>query len=225
MNLLALETSSPVGSVAIETPAGVLVRELGLPREQTEQIIALTDELLRAAGIGLQELNAIAFGRGPGSFTGLRVSAAVAQGLAAVDDLPLLPVSSLLCLAERAWREHGCERALVCVDAHMGEVYWASAAVHAGVVGIVGDERLGAPGDVGSAPRVPYYAVGSGFAAHAEALAPVARAAERVLPTLTPSAVDLLPQAKRDLGEGRVTAATAALPVYLREHTAWRRSS
>jgi tRNA threonylcarbamoyladenosine biosynthesis protein TsaB len=225
MNLLAFETSSPVGSVALETPAGVLVRELGSPREQTEQIIALTDELLRAAGIGLQDLNGIAFGRGPGSFTGLRVSAAVAQGLAAVDDLPLLPVSSLLCLAERAWREHGCERALVCIDAHMGEVYWAGAAVHGGAVGIVGDERLGAPSDVRSPHGAPYYAVGSGFAAHADALAPVARAALRVLPALTPSAVDLLPRAKRDLAEGRVAAAAAALPVYLREHTAWRRSS
>jgi len=225
MNLLALETSSPVGSVAIETPAGVLVRELGLPREQTEQIIALTDELLRRAGIGLQDLNGIAFGRGPGSFTGLRVSVAVAQGLAAVDAIPLLPVSSLLCLAERAWREHGCERVLVCVDAHMGEVYWAGAAAHAGAVGIVGDERLGAPGDVEPVPGAPYYAVGSGFAAHADALAQVARRAVRVLPALTPSAVDLLPQAKRDLAAGRVAAPAAALPVYLREHTAWRRSS
>ena len=125
MNLLGLETSSTVGSVAVETPGGMLVREIATPREQTAQILALIDELLREAGIGLPDLNGIAFGRGPGSFTGLRVSVAVAQGLAAVAGMPLLPVSSLLCLAERAWREHGCERALVCVDAHMGEVYWA----------------------------------------------------------------------------------------------------
>ena len=125
MNLLGLETSSTVGSVAVETPGGVLVREIATPREQTAQILALIDELLREAGIGLPDLDGIAFGRGPGSFTGLRVSVAVAQGLAAVAGMPLLPVSSLLCLAERAWREHGCERALVCVDAHMGEVYWA----------------------------------------------------------------------------------------------------
>ena len=225
MNVLALETSSSVGSVAIETPAGVLVRELGQPREQTEQIIALTDELLRAAGIGLPDLDGIAFGRGPGSFTGLRVSVAVAQGLAAVDRLPLLAVSSLLCLAERASREHGCERALVCVDAHMGEVYWATAARHDGVVAIVGDERLAAPSDVAPPAGAPYCAMGSGFRAHADALAKIAHGAERVFATLTPSAVDLLPQAKRDLEAGRFTAAAAALPVYLREHTAWRRSS
>jgi tRNA threonylcarbamoyladenosine biosynthesis protein TsaB len=225
MNLLALETSSSLGSVAIETPAGVLVRELGLPREQTEQIIALTDQLLRAVGIDLHELDGIAFGRGPGSFTGLRVSVAVAQGLAAVDGTPLLPVSSLLGLAERGWREHGIERALVCVDAHMGEVYWAQAAREGGVVGIVGDERLGAPGDVRVVSGAPYSAVGSGFEAHADALAAVADGARRVLPALRPSAVDLLPQAKRDLAAGRAASAAAALPVYLREHTAWRRSS
>ena len=225
MKLLALETSSSVGSVAIDTPAGVLVRELKTPREQTEQIIALTDELLRAAGIGLHDLDGIAFGRGPGSFTGLRVSVAVAQGLAAVDGLPLLPVSSLLCLAERAWREHSCERALVCVDAHMGEVYWARAAVRDGVVGIVGDERLAAPTDVAPPSEAPYCAIGSGFTAHADALAQVARGAASVFATLTPSAVDLLPQAKRDLEAGHTLAAAAALPVYLREHTAWRRSS
>ena len=228
MNLLGLETSSTIGSVAVETPGSTLVREIATPREQTAQILALIDELLREAGIGLPDLNGIAFGRGPGSFTGLRVSVAVAQGLAAVAGMPLLPVSSLLCLAERAWREHGCERALVCVDAHMGEVYWALAERRGGVVGIAGDERLGTPSDVTPPAAVAasaWFAIGSGFAAHADALAAVRQTAAQVLPALVPSAVDLFPQAKRDLAAARVAAPTAALPVYLREHTAWRRSS
>jgi tRNA threonylcarbamoyladenosine biosynthesis protein TsaB len=225
MNLLALETSSSVGSVVLETPAGVLVREMATPRDQTEQILALTDELLRVAGIGLPDLSGIAFGRGPGSFTGLRVSVAVAQGLAAVGGTPLLPVSSLLALAERAAREHGCERTLVCVDAHMGEVYSAVAERRGGAIGIVGDERLGAPADVVPPAGTGWCAVGNGFAAHAGALAGLRGIATCLLPGLTPSAADLLPQAKRNLAAGRVAAAAAALPVYLREHTAWRRSS
>jgi tRNA threonylcarbamoyladenosine biosynthesis protein TsaB len=224
VNLLGLETSSSIGSVALETPAGVLVREIPTPREQTEQILALTDELLRVAGIGLEQLNGIAFGRGPGSFTGLRVSVAVAQGLAAVHALPLLPVSSLLCLAQGAWRKHGCERALVCVDAHMGEVYWAHAEQRADWVAIAGEERLGAPADVAPLPGA-WCAVGGGFTAHAADLTHVFGGAASVLAELKPSAVDLFPQAKRDLAAGRSAAATAALPVYLREHTAWRRSS
>jgi len=225
MNLLAFETSSRIGSVALETPAGLLVRELGVPREQTERLLAMTDELLAAAGIGLQDLDGIAFGRGPGSFTGLRVSVAVAQGLAAVTGVPLLPVSSLLCLAERAWQDAGCRRALVCVDAHMGEVYSAAAECRGGMVEIVGGERLGAPAEVVAPEGSDWCAVGSGFAAYAEPLAAVARAAERVLPELVPSAEALLPQARRDLAAGRAALPSAALPVYLREHTAWRRSS
>jgi len=225
MNLLAFETSSRLGSVALETPAGLTVRELGIPREQTERLLATTDELLGAAGIDLNSLDAIAFGRGPGSFTGLRVSVAVAQGLAAASGVPLLPVSSLLCLAERAWHEAPFERALVCVDAHMGEVYWALAEHRGGLVEIVGDERLGAPADVGPPGAAPWCAVGNGFAAHAEALAPLTRAAAKVLPDLVPAAAALLPKAKRDLEAGLITRPEAALPVYLREQTAWKRSS
>jgi tRNA threonylcarbamoyladenosine biosynthesis protein TsaB len=225
MNLLAFETSSASGSVALETAAGVTVRDLGIPREQTERLLRVTDELLAAAGIELGSLDGIAFGRGPGSFTGLRVSVAVAQGLGVASGVPLLPVSSLLCLAERAWQEARCERALVCVDAHMGEVYWAHAARRGDAVEIVGDERLSAPADVAPFEAPPWCAVGNGFTAHSEALARVARAAASVLPELVPSAAALLPRAKRDLEAGRTTPPSAALPVYLRDQTAWRRSS
>jgi len=225
MNLLAFETSSRIGSVALETPAGVLVRELGSPREQTERLLAITDELLALARVELESLACIAFGRGPGSFTGLRVSVAVAQGLAAVTGVPLLPVSSLLGLAERARREAGCRRALVCVDAHMGEVYFAVAECRGGTVEIVGGERLGRPAEVVAPEGSDWCAVGSGLAAYAEPLAGVIRAAEQVLPELVPSAESLLPQAKRDLAAGRAASPSAALPVYLREHTAWKRSS
>jgi tRNA threonylcarbamoyladenosine biosynthesis protein TsaB len=225
MNLLGFETSSALGSVALATPRGLLVREIATPREQTERILALTDELLAEAGITLAQLDGIAFGQGPGSFTGLRVSVAVAQGLAAVTGVPLLPVSSLACLAQRAWREHRCERGIVCVDAHMGEVYWAEFTVEEGMAGVVGAERLGPPADVAALLGEGWYAVGNGFAAHAEALAATARAVARVLPGLVPSAEDLFLKARRDLAAGRGVAATAARPVYLREHTAWRRTS
>ena len=225
MNLLALETSAAIGSVALATKAGMLVRMIASTREQTDQLIRYTDELLAEAGIALTDLAGIAFGRGPGSFTGLRVSAAVAQGLSAVSGVPVLPVSSLLCVAERAWREHGCERALVCVDAHMGEVYSAETECRAGVAAIVGAERLSQPQDVAVPHRSGWWAVGNGFASRADALATAAKAAARVLPDLLPSAVDLFPQARRDLEAGLGVAAQAALPVYLRGETAWRRTS
>jgi hypothetical protein len=105
-------------------------------------------------------------------------------------------------------------------------VYSALAERRGGVVELVGGGRLGAPADVAPPSAGPAWcAAGSGFAAHAAALAGVTRAAALVLPELEPSAADLLPQAKRDLAAGRIAAPGAALPVYLREHTAWRRSS
>lgn len=225
MNLLALETSAAVGSVALATKAGVLVRTIASTREQTDQLLKHTDDLLAEAGLELEDLAGIAFGRGPGSFTGLRVSAAVAQGLSVVSGVPVLPVSSLLVIAERAWREHGCESALVCVDAHMGEVYSAETERRSGTVAVVGAERLSQPQDVG-VPRAPgWWAVGNGFASHAEALATAAKAAARVLPDLLPCAIDLFPQARRDLEAGRGAGPQAALPVYLRGETAWKRTS
>ena len=227
MNLLGIETSGAIGSVALHTAAGVLVREIATPREQTERVLGLVDDLLAAAGTALEALDGIAFGRGPGSFTGLRVSAAVAQGLSAGTGVPVLPVSSLLCLAERAWREWGCARCLVCIDAHMGEVYWAESARRDGIVQIVGTERLVAPAEVAPLSGTDWAAVGSGFGPPGPGREPTVSltAGVQVLAALQPSAQDLFPQAARDLAEGRGVDAAAALPVYLREHTAWRRSS
>lgn len=227
MNLLGIETSGTIGSVAVRTATAVLQREIATPREQTEQVLRLVDDLLAAAGTTLEALDGIAFGRGPGSFTGLRVSTAVVQGLSAATGVPVLPVSSLLCLAERAWREWGCERCLVCVDAHMGELYSAESARRDGVVQIVGSERLVTPADVAPLAGAGWAAVGSGFATPGpgQALAAPLAAAARVLAALQPSAQDLFPHAQRELAAGRGIDAAAALPVYLREHTAWRRSS
>lgn len=224
MKLLGIETSSAIGSVALRLPAGVLIRTLPTPREQTEQLIRLTDELLAEAGLALRALDGVAFGRGPGSFTGLRVAAAVAQGFALASGVPLLPVSSLLCIAQHAWRTQRVQHSLVCVDAHMGELYSGEFEQRGGVVEPVGAERLSAPAEL-MVPRAPWTAVGGGFAAHREALAGAVAQAERVLPDVLPHAQDLLPQAARDLAAGRAVPPAAALPVYLREHTAWRRSS
>jgi tRNA threonylcarbamoyladenosine biosynthesis protein TsaB len=225
MKLLAFETSSSAGSIALKLPHGIAVRTIATPREQTERLLALADELLGEAGLELRELDAIAFGRGPGSFTGLRVAAAVAQGFAVASGVPLVPVSSLLCIAQGAFRTAGARRSLVCVDAHMGEAYWGEYEVLDGRAEPAGPERLGAPAEVASPWQSGWTAAGDGFAAHRAALEAVSASAERVLPELKPSAEDLFPQAELDLAAGRAVGPAQALPVYLREHTAWRRSS
>ncbi|HEX6999961.1 MAG TPA: tRNA (adenosine(37)-N6)-threonylcarbamoyltransferase complex dimerization subunit type 1 TsaB [Gammaproteobacteria bacterium] len=221
MKLLAIELSSAVGSVALAVDGRVTERAIHSPRAQQSLVLPLVDELLGETGLELAGLDGVAFGRGPGSFTGLRIAAAVAQGFGLAAALPLLPVSSLAALAQRAWREGGAEAALTCVDAHMGEVYWAAYAIEDGVAVLRGEERLGPPASVEPPADGAWHAVGDGFAAHAEALAAVAARAARVRPDLLPAARDLLPQAERDLAAGRHTPPEEALPVYLRGAGAW----
>jgi tRNA threonylcarbamoyladenosine biosynthesis protein TsaB len=225
MKLLGIETSSSVGSIALEVDGRTDAREIATPREQTSRLLELAHAVLVEANLVIGDLDGIAFGRGPGSFTGLRIAAAVAQGLAVGCGLPLLPVSSLLCLAQRAWREHGITAALVCVDAKMGEVYWGEFALADGVMGSIGDERIGGPQGVRAPTAVSWSAVGDGLAAHRDALAVTLAAADRALPELKPAAQDLFPSAFRALAAGKAVAPQDALPVYLREQTAWRRGS
>jgi tRNA threonylcarbamoyladenosine biosynthesis protein TsaB len=224
VKLLGIETSGRIGSVALSVDGRVDSREIANAREQTERLLAVVDELLARAGLEVAGLDGIAFGRGPGSFTGLRVAAAVAQGLAAPARLPLLPVSSLLCLAQRAWRSEQVQHALACVDAHMGEVYWGEFEVRDGALRALGGERLGAPAELVAPTNGPWAAVGDGFAAYRETLEPVLAAAARSLPDLVPSAEDLFAAASEALAAGHGARPRDALPVYLREHTAWRRN-
>ena len=142
MKLLAIETSSDVGTVALLAEETVEQQRIATPREQTERILPMIGELLATAGLPLEDLDGIAFGRGPGSFTGLRVAAAVAQGLGLAVNLPLLPVSSLAAMAQGLWRTEGQERSLVCIDARMGEVYWGVFEVREGLAELLGAEHL-----------------------------------------------------------------------------------
>jgi tRNA threonylcarbamoyladenosine biosynthesis protein TsaB len=136
----------------------------------------------------------------------------------------LLPVSSLLCLAQRAWRAERVAHAVVCVDAHMGEVYWGEFELRDGALRATGPERLGAPEELVPPSGSGWAAVGAGFAAQRVALTAVLAKAERALPELEPAAQDLFPAAAEALAAGLVTSPRDALPVYLREHTAWRRN-
>ncbi len=225
MKLLAIETSSAVGSLAVLDGTAVFEREIATPREQSERVLPLVRELVAEAGLTLGSLDAIAFGRGPGSFSGIRLAAAVAQGLALSCSLPVIAVSSLAAAAQRAWREHGSRRSLVCVDARMGEVYWALFRVDEGLAEREGPERLGAPATLQCPTNEPWVAVGNGFAEYGDELSAHVAKAAAVHGACLPTARDLLPRAKRDCAVGRVSPAVAALPVYLRDESAWRRSS
>ncbi len=223
MKLLAIETSSDIGSVALLIEEHLEQQRIASPREQTVRILPIIGELLATAGVPLKDLDGITFGRGPGSFTGLRVAAAVAQGLGLAVDVPLLPVSSLAAMAQGQWRTDAQERSLVCIDARMGEVFWGAYEIRAGLAELLGSEHLSDPGTVAWTGAGTWGGVGSGFDAYADALAGIVATAGSVQAACQPSAADLLPQALADLRGGRAQPAEEATPVYLRDESAWQK--
>ena len=222
VKLLAFETSSREGTVALQVDGAVQQESITTPREQTDQLLPLTARLLGGAGLSLRDLDAIAFGRGPGSFTGLRIAAAAAQGLGMATGLPLLPVSSLAATAQGLWRTHGSSNTLVCVDARMGEVYWAAFEIHGGVARGVGTEQLTAPEEVTSAGLVSWSAAGNAFEVYGDVLDELTAQARAVFAAVCPRAVDLFPLAAADLAAGRGRLPEDAGPAYLRSDSAWK---
>lgn len=222
--LLAIETSGAVGSLALRRGATLHERTLASARDQAEQLLPFVAELLGAADVAIAELDGIVFGRGPGSFTGLRIATAVAQGLALATQKPVIGISSLAAVAQHALDVSGVERSLVCIDARMGEVYFGSFEAEQGLVRARTPERLAVPEKV-TAPAWPRWtALGGGFGAYANALAGVTRQAEAVASDISARARDLLRLADRELAEGGAVAPTAARPAYLRDDSAWRRA-
>lgn len=222
MKALALETSGAAGSLALGIGDDVLERVIATPRQQAAAIVGLVDELLGEAGLTPAALDAIVVGRGPGSFTGLRMAVGVAQGLAMAAGLGVVPVSSLAGLAQTAWREAGAARTLVLVDARMGELYAARFEIRDGLAAGLGDERLLRPEAV-EPPPGRWTGVGDAFAAYAESLDAPIRAAAAVHAALAPAARDLLPLAAAALERGLAVRPETISPVYLRDRGAWSR--
>lgn len=221
MKLLAIETSSDCGTIALQSDGEIFSAELTAVREQSARIIPMIDALLEGAGLTLRMLDAIAFGRGPGSFTGVRLAASVAQGLGTAADLGLLAVSSLAALAQQVERREGVGRVLACIDARMGEVYWGEYAASSGRVRLIGREALSQPGAVICPTVSPWVAVGDGFARYAEALGEPVRQAALTRADWHPAAVDLLMLAAAALERGEAVAAEHCALAYLRDATAW----
>ena len=124
MKLLALETSTEACSAALYLDGEVTERYQLAPQQHNQLILPMLESLLAEAGLSLRHMDALAFGRGPGSFTGVRIAAGVVQGLAFGADLPVAPVSTLAAMAQEAFAETDSPFAFPCIDARMGEVYW-----------------------------------------------------------------------------------------------------
>jgi tRNA threonylcarbamoyladenosine biosynthesis protein TsaB len=235
VRILAIDTSTESCSAALLIDGVMRTREKRLERGHAGQILVLVDELLREAGVALGMLDALAFGRGPGAFTGLRLAASVAQGLAFGAGLPVVPVSDLRALAQRALEaDAGLAQVLVCTDARMREVYWGCFSRNAvGLAVAAGDERVSAPGGVqlpdawrqeaegspaGGLKRLAgLCGAGAGFAVYPE-LRNLVASGTPILDSLLPRAEEVARLGVAEVRENRALPPEEALPVYLRDN-------
>jgi len=221
LNLLAIETSTEFLSLAIARGENWYSRHTRVGQTHAEKILEGVDALLSEAGIALGDVGGIAYGEGPGSFTGLRIACGVVQGLALPRATPVLGVCTLLALAE----EIPAQDVIACIDARMGQVYHAAYRRAA-----AGWSEIVAPGlhDPESVPLVPgsgWAGCGSGFAKFGEVLGRrLAGALASVRGETMPTAAAVLRIAKPRFEAGEGNDPASALPLYLRDKVALKKS-
>jgi tRNA threonylcarbamoyladenosine biosynthesis protein TsaB len=220
--ILAIETSSELASCALLSDGAVIARESSGVRTHSQSILPMVQDLLAEAGVKLADCDAIAFGAGPGSFTGVRTACGIAQGLAFGADLPVVPLVTLAAMALACRERTGASEILVVLDARMGEVYWAQYRYADGWQ-VVSAPALCAPGAVAPLPAQHLAACGNGFAEYAAAFAerPFASGA---LTDIVPHARELAQLAAPAFARGEAVPAAQAQPLYLRNKVAYTSS-
>lgn len=214
MKLLALDTATEACSAAVWVDGAVVEHYELAPRRHAILILPMIETVLAEAGLGVAQLDAIAFGRGPGAFTGVRVAVGVAQGIAFAADLPVVPISTLAALALDAANAMGVSHIAAALDARMGEVYWGAYVVSGENAEIIGEERICAPVAV-TVPAGEWFGAGSGWTAHAAMLSQrLAVSGWQGDRCPRASAIARLAAGLCQRGQG--VRAEQALPVYLR---------
>jgi tRNA threonylcarbamoyladenosine biosynthesis protein TsaB len=218
MKLLAIETATEACSVAVHVDGAVIERFEIAPRRHAELTLPWAGQLLAEAGISRAQLDAVAISRGPGAFTGVRLAIAIAQGIALAIDRPLLAVSTLQVLAQRA--PSGSQRVLAAIDARMGEVYTGRFEYIDGQWQAHGAEQVLAPQAV-DLDGQGWFGVGTGFAAAEGLLATqLSSALSGVDAGALPHAADLASLAVAAWQRGEAIAPELVEPTYLRNNVA-----
>lgn len=235
MKLLALDTSTEACSVALQIGADMLSLDEVCPQQHSKRVLPMVQQLLTQAGISLKDLDGIVFGRGPGSFTGVRIGVGVAQGLAFGAGLPLYGVSTLAAMAQAAQRLHGADKVVAAIDARMAEVYLGCYQLNAdGLMQLQGEEIARKPLDLGAADlpasfgaaqvsdAVKVFGVGTGFQTYPAAL--TAWQQVEISPQiLYPSARDMLTLSLDVFAKGGFVAPELAEPIYVRDEVTWQK--
>lgn len=220
LKILAIDTSTEVCSVALNLDGVVTEEFTHEPRKHSDLVLVMTDQLLRAAGLKVADLDAIAFGRGPGGFTGLRIAAGVVQGLAFGADLPVIPISTLAAHAQGIHRLYGAERVLVANDAGMREVYWGAFQWDGHHMVSIGAEAVGPAETVLVPPTsLPWVGAGTGWRHYHPVLeSRIPAGLSQCYADTFPRAYDVAVMAEASLRAGEGVSAEHAIPVYVRDN-------
>ena len=221
MKILAIDAATEACSVALKVDDQVISKFEVAPQQHSQKLLPFVDEILAQGELKLGQLDAIAFGRGPGSFTGVRIGVAVTQGLAFGADLPVVGISSLAAMAQQAIVQSQAEQVVTAIDARMSEVYFAIYNSANGLAQLSSKEivrkpELLEPLDVSGA-----VAVGTGWQTYEDLLAAKFDCLKSNI-TL-PSAEFMLPLAEQELSEGKGVAAEFAQPNYVRDEVSWQK--
>ncbi len=217
MKILALDTATEACSAAVWVDGEVIERYQWAPRRHAELILPMIETVLAEAGLSPTQLDALAFGRGPGAFTGVRIAAGVAQGIAFAAELPVVRISTLAAMAQGMIREQSATQVAVAIDARRREVYWASyqASEQGGVI-LLGEEQVCAPTLVPLLESGTWIGAGSGWTAYGEMLSQ-RLGIENYWEERYPQAGDIALLGALAYQRGDAVTVEQALPVYLRD--------
>lgn len=214
--ILAIDTSTELASTALLIGDRVIARESSGVHTHSQSILPLVQSVLHEGGLALAQCDGIAFGCGPGSFTGLRTACGIVQGLAFGANLPVLPVITLQAMAQSARQQSGASDVLAVLDARMGEVYWAQYRYADGWQVVI-EPQLSSAEQV--KPVGDVIACGNGLTAYAAAFE-AAGLMQNALPVVMPHAVQIAELGRIALLRGEKMSPADAQPLYLRNKVA-----
>ena len=221
MNILTIDTATEACSVALQFNQALFTRYEVCPQQHSQKILPMVDAVMKEAGASLAALDGLGFGRGPGSFTGVRIATGIIQGLALGSQLPVAGVSTLAAMAQQVINSGDVNDVAVAIDARMGEVYFAHYQNQQGIATLVGEEQVTSPEAVAEQLDVSSMAVaGTGWQAY-----PVLSELLKVqsVNVSYPYARFMLPLTEQTLSAEQGMAVDAITPEYLRNTVTWKK--
>ena len=229
MNILVIDTATEACSVALEINEQIFKRFEICPQQHSQRILPMIDDVLKEAKVTLQDLDYLAFGRGPGSFTGVRIATGVLQGLALGTGLQVVGISTLAAMAQQAYALNDSVKVTAAIDARMSEVYFGQYQLQQNAMTLIGAEQV-LPPDQGAvllsggsnlSANTEMVGVGTGWNAYEELNATAQ--IEVLNDVLYPNALYMLPLAKALIADGQAVDVEGIQPVYLRDKVTWKK--